>query len=344
MTDSTKLQLRPVGEISCEGDLLSIVRDSSTGNLFVGGARGQIATLDLATEPKFLSTWAAHVSHVSSLVLAGEYLISAGSDHRVLWWDRESHRPIRINEEHPQWVRCLAISPQQNVLATVCDDMLCRTWDIDSGKLIHELRGHELLTPKFHRSKLYTCAFSSDGSRLATADQIGRICVWDHETGKLLSQIEAPHFFTHDTNGHGYGGIRGLAFSPNGQQIAACGNQAGDTSTISSSKSLIRIFDWASGRQTHECTTGGNFFYERVLFHPNGNALFSAGGAGSDQKVVLYDLLSNSVTHQQPTPMLVFDMQLSENAETLFSVGRKDQKGHFTKWVIEPTSEKPSDS
>lgn len=344
MTDSTKLQLRSAGEISCDGDLLSIVPDHTTGQVFVGGARGQIATLDLGAEPKFLSTWAAHVSYVSSLVLAGEYLISAGSDHRVLWWDRQSNRPVRINEEHPQWVRCLTISPNQQVLASVCDDMVCRTWDVASGKLIHELRGHELLTPKFHRSKLYACVFSPDGSRLATADQIGRICIWNNQTGEKLAKIDAPHFFTHDTNGHGYGGIRGLAFSPNGQLIAACGNQAGDTSTISNSKSLIRIYDWASGQQTHECTTGGNFFYERILFHPSGQTLVSAGGAGSDQKIVLYDLPSNSVTHQQPTPMLVFDMQLSENADTLFTVGRKENKGHFTKWVIEPASEKSNDA
>lgn len=323
-----------VREVSCEGDLLSIVRTPAPRQFFVGGARGQIALVDLENEAKFVSTWAAHVSYVSSLALAGDQLISAGSDHRVIWWDRESHRPLRIVEDHPKWVRSLALSPDGQLLASACDDMACRLWEAGSAKLVRELRGHEPLTPEFLASKLYCCTFSPDGRQLAAADQVGRIVVWDVATGKQLQSLQTRLFFTHDTNGHGYGGIRSLAFAPDGVHIAASGNQAGDTSTIGGSKSLIQIYDWASGELACDWNVGGNFFYERALFHPAGNWIVGIGGAGSEQKIAFFDPSSKEALHQEPSPMLSFDGLLTESAEFLLTVGRKENKGHLIQWAL----------
>ncbi len=337
MADEKKSPMTLVHEASCDGDVLSVVSDHATHQTFVGGAHGQIALLDLAGEAKFPVSWAAHVSFVSSLVLTADQLISAGSDHRVIWWDRETHRPIRINEDHPRWVRGLTLSPDRHLLASVCDDMVCRLWETATGSLVRELRGHELVTPKFLRSKLYCCAFSPNGQQLATADQLGQIVVWEVASGATLARFKAPHFYTQDTNGHGYGGIRSLAFSPDGKWLAAGGNRAGDTSTIGGSKPLIRVYDWATGQQSHEWTPAGNFFFERVAFHPRGDRLLGAGGAGDGQQLVWFDLTTKEVAQQQASPMLVFDMTLSEQADVLITVGRKDAKGHIIQWAIDPT-------
>lgn len=342
MANAPPLTLKVVRELSFDGDLLSVVRVPETHQLFVGGAHGQISHLDLDAESPILRTWAAHLSYVSSLVLTSDRLISAGSDHRVIWWDRESSRPLRISDDHPKWVRCLTLSPDQRLLASVCDDMVCRLWDAGSGELVRELHGHEQRTRKFLTSKLYYCVFSADGRHLATADQVGQMVIWEVATGQPLARLLAPHFFTHDTNGHGYGGIRGLAFSPDGRLIAACGNQAGDTSTIGGSKSLIQVYDWASGDQTHDWNIGGNFFYERVLFHPNGRWLLGVGGAGSEQKIVVFDLTSKESLHQEVSPMLIFDGALSEQGDTLLTVGRKDAKGHLIQWALDIASEESS--
>jgi len=336
---TSPLQLRH--EAACDNDLLSVAWDPATRQVFVGDTVGQIAELDLTAESKFKSTWAGHVSFVSSLVLTSDQLISAGSDHRVIWWDRHSHRPLRIHDQHPQWVRALAISPDHRLLASTCDDMVGRIWETATGKLLHELRGHELLTPKAFRSKLYYCAFSPDGRVLATSDQIGTVIVWDVASGTAVIKIHAPHFFTHDTNGHGYGGIRSVAFSPDGKLLAVAGNQAGDTSTIGGSKSLIRIFDWSSGQQTHEWTSGGNFFYERIAFDGEGKRLLGAAGAGDGQQFVWFSLESKEVAAQQASPMLVFDMAMSVLEKQLLAVGRKDGRGYVAQWGLEQVGDPP---
>ncbi|MCX7394916.1 MAG: hypothetical protein NTW75_12410 [Planctomycetales bacterium] len=345
MTSEPSLQFKSVREYSCDGDLLSVVRIPETNQLFAGGSHGQIMHIDLAPETPVVSSWPAHVSYVSSLVLTNDQLISAGSDHRLIWWDRESHRPLRIVDDHPKWVRALALSPDQRIVASVCDDMVCRLWETSSGKLIRELHGHSLQTSRFLPSKLYQCTFSPDGSHLATADQSGQILIWDVATGQQVTKLMAPHFFTHDTNGHGYGGIRGLAFSRDGLLIAACGNQAGDTSQIGGSKALIRVYDWATGESTHEWNVGGNFFYERVQFHPNGVWLIGVGGAGAEQKIAVFDLVSKSAVHLEASPMLNFDFAMSEKADRLFTVGRKDatansriKRGYLIQWELTTTA------
>jgi len=335
MSSSLRLKPRIVQEVSYPGDLLSVVRTPAPSQFFVGGALGRIALIDLEAETKVVSSWAAHVSYVSSLTLAGDRLVSAGSDHRVIWWDRESLRPLRIVDDHPKWVRALACSPDGHLLATACDDMACRLWEAASGKLVRELRGHAPLTAEFLASKLYCCTFSPDGRLLATADQVGRIIVWEVATGKQLQSLQTRLFFTHDTNGHGYGGIRGLAFAPDGVQLAASGNQAGDTSTIGGSKSLIQVYDWTSGELTCDWNTGGNFFYERAMFHPAGKWLVGIGGAGTEQKIAFFDPATKESLHQEPSPMLAFDGVLGESAEFLLTVGRKDNQGHLIQWALD---------
>ena len=88
MTSEPSLQFKSVREYSCDGDLLSVVRIPETNQLFAGGSHGQIMHIDLAPETPVVSSWPAHVSYVSSLVLTNDQLISAGSDHRLIWWDR----------------------------------------------------------------------------------------------------------------------------------------------------------------------------------------------------------------------------------------------------------------
>ena len=261
----------------------------------------------------------------------------------MIWWDRDTQRPLRVVHQHPKWVRYLATSPNQQLIATVCDDMVCRLFESETGKLVRELRGHALRTAYNLPSKLYTCTFSPDSQHLATADQTGHIVVWEVGSGKQLAKLHAANFFTHDTNGHGYGGIRTLAFSPCGRLLAAGGNQAGDTSTIGGSKSLIQVFDWQQNKRTHEFTDGGNFFYERLQFHHEGRWLVGGGGAGTEQKIAFFDLAGNKLLHAHASPLLVFDMTLDKSSQRLVTVGRLDRKGRVVSWQVDGSIEVPPD-
>lgn len=311
--------------ISLSGDLWSVARVPGSEELYVGGSDGKIHQVDLAAEKPTPTSWSGHVSYVSALAVAGKHLISAGSDHRLIWWDRVSRQAVRSLDAHPKWIRSLALSPDGQILASGGDDMICRLWEAGTGKLVRELRGHELLTPHHTPSKLYCCTFSPDGKHLATGDQSGDIMVWELAPGKNVATIKAPIFCTQRRNfDHSYGGIRTLAFSPDGNAIAAGGNIGGDTSIIAGSTAIIQIFDWQKNQQMHEIK-GGDFFYERVAFHHEGHWLLGAGGAGggnSGQKLLFFDLGKKQVIHELKVGGSVFDMVLNETSEVLYTVGR----------------------
>ncbi len=94
---------------------------------------------------------------------------------------------------------------------------------------------------------LYAVAISSDGRRLATGDKVGHIVIWDLESGRSLATLEAPELYTWDPvqRRHSIGGIRSLAFSPDGKTLAAGGS--GKISNIDhlDGKALVEIFDLA---------------------------------------------------------------------------------------------------
>ena len=326
MDKPTLEDLRVTTEVSLPGDFLSVVREPKTGDLFIGNSFGKIYRVDLSLGRKdpYPRLIDAHVSYVSGLELAGDSLISSGSDHRLVWWDRETHEKKREITDHPKWIRQLALSGDQGLVASVCDDMIARLFSADTGKLIRELRGgHEILNPYQLPSKLYSCTFSPDGKLLATADQAGRMVVWEVPSGKKLTTLEAPLFCTWDTNGHTYGGIRSIDFSPDGKLLAAGGNLAGDTSNVGGSKSLIQIYNWETGEQTHDFRVGGNFFYERVKFHHEHEWLLGAAGAGSQNKLVFFDLKKKEIAHQVSSGMLTFDLAVSPQSDTFYAAGRR---------------------
>lgn len=326
-------KFKAVKQIGLGDDLWSVAWAPDSNLLFAGGGVGKIYQVDLTAAKPEPMNWQGHASFVSGLVLTGKHLISAGSDHQLIWWDRQTRQQVRVLKPHAKWIRYLALAPEGHLLASVGDDMVCRLWEAATGKPIRELRGHALQTPYQLASKLYMAVFTSDGKHLASADQAGHVLVWEVATGKQVADVHAPHFYTADTNGHSYGGIRAVTFSADGKLLALGGNLAGDTSTITGSTSLVQVYDWQTGKQTHEFKTGGNFFYERVCFHHEGRWLVGAGGAGSGQKIVFFDLERRAILYEAPSNMLVFDMALNATSDTLVTVGGKG-KANIIQWEL----------
>jgi WD40 repeat protein len=335
MASTNPNNARELKKLALPGDLLSVARVPGSERIFAGGYDGKIHHIDLAAEKPQATSWSGHVSYVSGLVFAGKYLVSAGSDRKMIWWDTATRQPMRtIETAHGKWIRQIALAPDGKAIASVGDDMVCRLWDAETGKVVHELRGHPEKTRHHFRSKLYACAFSADGKLLATADQEGRMVIWETATGKQAALCEASAFYEWDRsaeagNGHSFGGVRAVAFSPDGKSLAGGGIDNHDAAIVAGT-AMVQVFDWAAGQKTQEFKAGGNGVVENLRFHPRGEWLMGALGAGAAGKLMFYDLGQRKVIKEVAAPMLVFGVAMNESGDVIDSVGR----GQVVRWGL----------
>jgi WD40 repeat protein len=161
-------KLKSIKQLARPDIVFAVARRPRTGQVFCGGSDFSVYELDFdqtKPEPKELGR---HDSYVTGLALAGTTLVSGGYDGRLIWWNVESRSPVRDVVAHSKWIRKVVATPDGSTIASVGDDMVCRLWDLSSGRLIHELRGHAELTPTHFPSMLFALAVSRDGRHLAT--------------------------------------------------------------------------------------------------------------------------------------------------------------------------------
>jgi WD40 repeat protein len=315
-------QIKVVRELPRKEIVFALARKPRTGRIYFGGSDFTVWELDLdrdKLEPKELGR---HESYVTSLALAGTTLVSGGYDGTLFWWDTESGSQVRAVDAHRRWIRCVRAAPGGNILASVADDMVCRLWDIASGRMIRELRGHAEKTPHDFPSMLYACAFSADGRFLATGDKVGHVNIWELESGQSLVTLEAPVFYTWDPvqRRHSIGGIRALAFSPDGATLAAGGiGKIGNIDHLEG-KPRVELFDWRKREPICELLGEGKGLVEHIEFHPHGDWLLAAGGY-TDGFFLFCDPAARKVLAQVKVPMYVHDFDLNEGCQRAYTVG-----------------------
>ena len=301
----------------------TVARVPGTDRVFLGSSDFAVSEGDLSAakfEPKELYR---HESYVTSVALAGAVLVSGGYDGELTWWDTAKKDKLRTTEAHARWIRQVRTSPNGAIVASVADDMVCKLWDAASGKLIRELRGHAEKTPQHFPSMLYAVTFSPDGKHLATADKIGHVIVWETETGKKVTELDAPVMYTWDVKQrlHSIGGIRSLAFSPDGKQLAVGGmGKVGNIDHLEG-KARVEVFDWQAEKQTVEFP-GDKFngLVNQLRWAPDGSWLLGAGGA-NEGFLTFYDVAATKVLKQEKAPAFIHEVVLSETADSLLTAG-----------------------
>lgn len=275
--------IKHVRTINRPGITLCIAREGESERVFTGSSDAKVYALDMAQEKPEAVAYEGHASYVTGVAVAGKHIVSGGYDRKLIWRETDGGKLVRTVDAHEKWIRAVVASPDGSLIASVADDMVCKLWNAESGDLIRELRGHEQLTPHHFPSMLFTCAFSRDGKFLATADKPGHVVVWDVASGEQAAAFDSPEHYTWDPRQrrHSIGGVRSLAFSPDGERLAVGGiAKIGNVDHLDG-KALVHSFDWRKAERTfaleHPRHKG---LVNELRYTADGEGLLAAGGSG----------------------------------------------------------------
>jgi WD40 repeat protein len=147
-----------------------------------------------------------------------------------------------------QTVTCLAFSPDGATLIAGSNDKTVRLWTVDDGSLVRTFTGHA--------AEVISVAFAPNGQSIASGSLDGTTRVWNVTDGSLRYQIK--------------GKVAGLAYSPDGQELAIAGDNA---------IKLVRAGNGASWFTMKSPSAS----LERMAFAPDGKTLASSSAQAAAQ-------------------------------------------------------------
>lgn len=275
--DATKTHL--VHDLDHKSPLISCrYLPGSSSTVFIGAQDYSVWRYDLETKAKVEyvfpeKTWVRGMAFDST----GKMLITAGFDGRLIWWPTEgdSPKPICVIDAHHGWVRAVAISPDDSLVASVGNDMVVRLWNFTDGTLVREMKGHE--------SHIYNVAFHPDGTHLATGDLTCQLIDWEVASGKQVRSWKAESLQKYDKTFKAIiGGFRSMTFSHDGNKIAVSGITNVSNAFAGVGNPSVVVFDWEAGKQQIEHLTAKKVqgVAWGVKIHPSGLRIAAIGGRG----------------------------------------------------------------
>jgi len=152
-------------------------------------------------------------------------------------------RELNHLENHDSDVYSVSFSPDGQILASASHDKTIKLWDVQTGKQITTLNGHDLVN---------SVSFSPDGQILASASTDKTIKLWDIQTGKEITTLDGHHDF-----------VLSVSFSPDGQILASA-----------SRDTTIKLWDVQTGKEI-ATLNGHDDFVNSVSFSADGKTLAS---------------------------------------------------------------------
>ncbi|KAF8583725.1 WD40 repeat-like protein [Ramaria rubella] len=148
-SDSPLLKLTPAdARFALEGGITALAVNASNTLAVVGGSDGGVRVVSLG-KGDVVGSLEGHkedesIEGVAWMEFAGtEVALTGGTDGKVCVWDLGTMR-LRTTLEHPDAVTSLNPHPvpSSHLLTTSCADKTLRTWDVRTGTVVREHKGH----------------------------------------------------------------------------------------------------------------------------------------------------------------------------------------------------------
>jgi WD40 repeat protein len=187
----------------------------------------------------------------------------------------------------------------------VGNDQIVKLWNLQDGKLIREMPGHE--------SHIYNVAFHPNGKQLATGDLTCKVIDWEIETGKQLRTFQAESLQKYDNTFKAViGGFRGMTFNADGKQLIVCGITNVSNAFAGVGNPSVVVFDWDKGEKQVEHLTKGKIQAVAwgVAAHPAGIHIAATGG-GNGGHLAFWKPADAEEFHLFKLPNTARDLSLS---------------------------------
>ena len=187
-----------LGPLNGHADIIYCVAFSHNGMRIASGSGDTtLQVCDTGTRKAIARPFRGHTNAISSISFSpnGKRIASGSTDKTIWIWDaKKGDLLVGPMMGHTNHVTSITFSGNGNLIASRSFDTTLRVWDVMSGRLVQgPLRGHNFM------------AFSSGSKRIISFSQGGNACVWDIDTGVLVSQSSWQHAE----------GILAVVFTPN---------------------------------------------------------------------------------------------------------------------------------
>lgn len=220
----------------------------------------------------------------------GRWLATLSQEGSVQVWDVSSGIEITRIPLKPS-ISAFAFSPDGRWLATSVQDGATQLWATDNWQEAARIaRGGASIT------------FAADGKRLALVRYREGVQIWDIESGPEVAKFS--------TNGDGK--FAQMAFSPNGQWIAAIQEDEAHSS--------IQVWDMVTGRKIAQLKDNGRL--ARFVFSPDGQRIV----AGDSKGAIVWDVATGQEVSRMTQKSEVNPLAFSPDGQWIVSSGEGKTK------------------
>ncbi len=287
----------------------------------------------------------SHGSYASNVVHVPEtdLIISAGYDGALRWFDLATEKVVRVLQAHSFWSWDMALSADPSVVATSSGQYLAGDYEYrplaspEPCVRVFETATGETLGSYDFGPPVQAVAVSSDGKRVAAANLMGDVGVWE-VGGDQLASWNTPDFtaFGIIKSHCQIGGIYAITFAPNENEIIVAGMGPMRDPMAGNGKQRWQRFDWTKETpeklaQSNDDQVGEGLM-ETLAIHPS-EKYFVMGGRlrGGSWSTALFDLASGDLLHSLKTGTRVTKAVFSHDGSRLLLAGARKQKENADK-------------